>query len=1225
MSFIRLYVIIFFLILGFAWSSPLVLLTSDRHVTAWNFVNYRFRLTNTSSSPILNPEINYYAKPESLEATVDFSSGLNPVTTSVVQAGQYTVVKFSLHGLFFPGDSVEIQCRIYSTGYLMEWDSSNDWSYQHNAEVYEPNYFIAVYDASHNILWGSDPLGGNSNASDVVLWTDRGSNFTVERYNGDTAEVVPTGRFWLIKDMPLSPKERDLLAERGIVKHSVGRHQGKTLALFRSETSVQKRLLDSLIAGFYNTVAVDDSTPVEVDFYQDSLYEDSSRIDMEIYCWPDVSVNTCVEEVAACGGNDIGVARGLLIAKVRKDSLQCLSHNVNIDGLVVQHELAPASSPVDRDAVNISVLQSDTVWQRALQMDSATKEWLSGVEYTGEGIVVGVYDTGIDFHHPDFNEYDTAGKMKPRTMDSSEYFGVRFDEIDSIKLVGYTDAHGSSVAGIIGGNGNNSNGHLIRGIAPKVHFYADSGNEAIHAQVGHVVNHSHITAAKDGKKDAVYLNREYAVDEAIFKNWKSMCTNITTGLTNQNKINNCVEGDTLIKTMIIAAANNGDDLGEPKWKHGIQRGFYSIMAHSKNPVVVGNMTSEEKVRFHHSSMGPTWDGRIKPDIMAPGATSQIVATGEDSVEIYVDFIKLYRQGSDTPYLVLDSNAFPAKSAFLRNALATASIDTINAGAFAYKFSCGNTSQLGISALWDFDSVSVSPTDEIEVRFRKGKGWSDNTIFGAAFFGTHESGFYPPPVSLVDSLSVIYPNENFKDNVWQVKVPTVWEDSNKYSVKRFSLSSLSSTINAYFLRLDFSFIKSIVSPDTCKSDSCGYQSLTDGGTSQAAPFVSGIAALMYQKFRDTTGDSLHKHSMRNSTVKALMIHTAVDMEDSPEAHFSSNPDLYAAHHDGTPHYTPYGKGPDFATGWGYVDGKAALDMISDYNKNTKEFARFREIEIANGVEKRWTTVVAPGKKRLRATLAWDDSPGIRKTATDEARFKEPKLVNDLDMYLVSPSGEYYYPWRLDPLPTEFITKDGTHSNKLTGFERIYDSDVHNAYRICSSSNKIDYSCFDHLNNVEVVDVDFPEPGEWQIVVRGRRLEDYNNADSNAQVATLVSDSSLNANEICGLVHNYAPQTTYRCTYNFNKSSLNRITFDDRTFAAAGDTIKLFDADKTPLGTYVSNQLAGKTIKVKSDKLIVELDSDDKYEGWGFGIQKIQSVPYSTLMMPFLPIYKKGNKQ
>ena len=51
------------LLIAQVWSSPSVLLTSDRHVTAWNFVNYRFRLTNTSSIPILNPEINYYASP----------------------------------------------------------------------------------------------------------------------------------------------------------------------------------------------------------------------------------------------------------------------------------------------------------------------------------------------------------------------------------------------------------------------------------------------------------------------------------------------------------------------------------------------------------------------------------------------------------------------------------------------------------------------------------------------------------------------------------------------------------------------------------------------------------------------------------------------------------------------------------------------------------------------------------------------------------------------------------------------------------------------------------------------------------------------------------------------------------------------------------------------------------------------------------------------------------
>ena len=182
-----LFILCVSLLIGQAWSSPSVLLTSDRHVTAWNFVNYRFKLTNTSSAPILNPEINYYAVSAPLAAWVDYSSGLNPATTSVVQAEQHTVVKFSLHGLLFPGQSVELHCRIYKANWT-GWNSSNDWSYQRDSEVYEPNYFMTVYDASHNILWGFDPLNGNINASDVVLWNDQESNYVVSRYDGDTIE-----------------------------------------------------------------------------------------------------------------------------------------------------------------------------------------------------------------------------------------------------------------------------------------------------------------------------------------------------------------------------------------------------------------------------------------------------------------------------------------------------------------------------------------------------------------------------------------------------------------------------------------------------------------------------------------------------------------------------------------------------------------------------------------------------------------------------------------------------------------------------------------------------------------------------------------------------------------------------------------------------------------------------------------------------------------------------
>lgn len=111
---------------------------------------------------------------------------------------------------------------------------------------------------------------------------------------------------------------------------------------------------------------------------------------------------------------------------------------------------------------------------------------------------------------------------------------------------------------------------------------------------------------------------------------------------------------------------------------------------------------------------------------------------------------------------------------------------------------------------------------------------------------------------------------------------------------------------------------------------------------SAPYVSGIAALMYQRFSILTGKSLVEKSLRNSTVKAILIHSASDMEDSDEAHFDSNPDITAAMHDGTVYYTPYGKGPDFATGWGRVDAKSALDVINDYDSAKRNSAVFESL-------------------------------------------------------------------------------------------------------------------------------------------------------------------------------------------------------------------------------------------------------------------------------------------
>lgn len=1217
------------LVAPFAWATQPVQLLCKRHKTEWNWTEYRITLKNISDTPILYPEIRYFAensitqyceknanatdcrtydssnppKDTLLRVSIDNVTSPHTIVPEISTAGRTTIVKFKMQGMLYPNASAKINFRLYKKKWD-KWSPKNDWSYQRTTGTTEPNYFMAVYDGSRNILWGQDPVTGKTNA-DIVLWSERGSNFSVERFAGDTSEYIPAGRFWMLKDSPLSPKERDLLTARGVVKHSVNTHQGKTLAMFRSENRIKKSMLDSIVAGFYNAFPVNDTTALKINLQAEDLYEKKencdangachsvivTRSDVEtvIFCWPDVSVNSCVETIANCGGNDIGVTRGAVAARMRPDSLQCLAQSHNIDNLEIQSEPEPSGAK-DLEAINISALQDSPEWEAALASTRVTEDWLSDAKYTGKGIIVGVYDEGFDTKHPDFYEDDPAGQKVLRTIRNEEYSGVAYDPDVNLETLSDNHLwntqiswHGTNTLGIIGGNGSNSPAFEYRGVAPKVHFFL--GDMTPFYQIGHVANHSHITSNR-----GIYLSSDRLIDQAIFNNWKSGCTQTNSSL--KPIISNCIEGDILAKTVVFSAHNNGDDFGDPNSKKQITRGYHSIMANTKNAIIVGNITSKEKIRFHHSSMGPTWDGRIKPDIMAPGATSQIAASQNNPVEISVDYVKLYRLGSTEPYLVIDAKDNPLEFDPENTGFTyPPAIEDHGEGNFAYNFKTETNIFFGITAGWILDKdYTVSPSDRIEIRFKKGRGWNDdNTILGRVFLGTQTS---------------------------LVEIPAIWDARDQYTTTSLPLSSMSSNVDVHSLRIDFSFIKSIVAPTRCNDDYCGYSFLTDGGTSAAAPFVSGIAALMYQKFRDTTGKPLDKRSMRNSTVKALMIHTAIDMEDTEQEHFADNPDILAAHHDGNHHYTPYGKGPDFATGWGRVDGGAALGMLSGYDSKTGEFAKFREIEIGEGIEKRWTTTVLPNRNHLRATLVWDDAPGKLTTSSNRAAILEPQLVNDLDMYLISPSGKYHYPWRLDPLPNEYISKDGLASDAMTSFERIMESDVHDAYNGCGTGSKLEYGCFDHLNNVEVVDVDNPEPGQWQIVVMGRTINAFNNADNNAQVATLVSDEALSAKELCSVVHDYAPQTDYRCTYPLGKDAISYVTFDERTFTGTGDNIQLFDEKGNLLGTYVENQLAGKTIKLKSRQLTIELHSDnDKSQGWGFAVTKIKVFPKSVLKMPF----------
>jgi len=139
-----------------------------------------------------------------------------------------------------------------------------------------------------------------------------------------------------------------------------------------------------------------------------------------------------------------------------------------------------------------------------------------------------------------------------------------------------------------------------------------------------------------------------------------------------------------------------------------------------------------------------------------------------------------------------------------------------------------------------------------------------------------------------------------------------------------------------------------------------------GTSMASPTVCGASALLMQDHRAQFGGA----DMRNSTLKILLAHTAVDLGNA---------------------------GPDYQFGYGSVRIVPAIDFMRTGN--------FQENSVGQGGTVSYTVSVAAGTSQLKVTLAWDDYPGTPNVV--------PSLINDLDVVVRDPGGTQAFPWTLNP--------------------------------------------------------------------------------------------------------------------------------------------------------------------------------------------------------------------
>lgn len=190
--------------------------------------------------------------------------------------------------------------------------------------------------------------------------------------------------------------------------------------------------------------------------------------------------------------------------------------------------------------------------------------------------------------------------------------------------------------------------------------------------------------------------------------------------------------------------------------------------------------------------------------------------------------------------------------------------------------------------------------------------------------------------------------------------------------------------------------------TSLSDDGGYATLC--GTSMAAPTVTGVAVLMLEHHRDlfpTISDP------RNSTIKVLLAHNAEDLGNV---------------------------GPDYQFGYGSVKAVDTVEFMS-----TRQYG---EREVSQGESVNYTIPVAAGESEFQVTIAWDDAPATPNIAN--------ALVNNLDLVVISPSGQRFYPWTLNP---------------------------------ASPGSPAVRTQVDSINNIEQVTVDNPEAGEWSVRVEG----------------------------------------------------------------------------------------------------------------------------------------------
>ncbi|MCA9668787.1 MAG: S8 family serine peptidase [Myxococcales bacterium] len=502
----------------------------------------------------------------------------------------------------------------------------------------------------------------------------------------------------------------------------------------------------------------------------------------------------------------------------------------------------------------------------------------------GQGTVGGVWDPdGVDIDHPD---------LKPKAL--------------RLPLPANAPSifHGTAVSGCMLGSGAQStvvgwDPYQVRGMAPeaKLVAYLTSGDKDAQG-VERTFPEQYVEARDRFDIDVLSFSFSHS-SKAIYG---PSAANLDFVLSRWSS--------KLPQPVPIAIASSNDG-----WRDGY--GSVSSLASSKNAITVGGTDWADGTLWNASGFGPTGDGRVKPEVLAPGCASHgKVRFALSAVRVIPD------AGSSAPVIswTFDTDGDAEGWHVVRH------LDTpvVAGGEISARTTGGDPgfrSPDGLSI-----DTSVYKTIEVDMsleRHHRGEiFWKTDKN---DWSGRLRRGFIVRNDGKIATYKIdVGADDDWKDTVVQIRVDAV------------------------------------VSGIALTTPGGGYT--TSCGTSFSTPMIAGSVLLMTQAYRarpDVAAQGATAERPPPALYRALLVATANDLVGEGPG---TNPD--------TGKLTVYPEGPDHASGYGEADIARAVSVISS---SSQGFAVGRVAETGSEVRYRLRVAKKPARD-LSVTLAWDDPPG-----------------------------------------------------------------------------------------------------------------------------------------------------------------------------------------------------------------------------------------------------------